>query len=146
MATSRKTPSSNIQSLQDDLHTWHKIKVFLFDLRHFAERSESRDRLELIADLTYIGAPYFTPPEIKAIKSFVPDGGDSTLEQLVLSTLQMKLNRRKKKRMATSDHRVCAAHDLAPVFEKAFGVRPKDLTKDKKFVKEVTVNGLVLKR
>ena len=140
----KKTPPQ-LQDLQNDAHYWHKIKVFLFDLRHFSERIDSRDRLELIIDPSYIGAPYFDSSEAQRMKSFIPDGRDITLQELVLSTLDEKLNRRMKKRVATADYRVCAAHDLAPVFEKAFCIKPKDLQKDKKFIKGLTANGLALK-
>ncbi|KAL8759097.1 MAG: hypothetical protein Q9184_003722 [Pyrenodesmia sp. 2 TL-2023] len=135
-----------LQSLQSDAQFWHKVKVFLFDLRHFKERTDSRDRLELITDPSYIAAPYFDPSEIHKIKSFIPEGCEITLGQLIEATLDEKLNRRMKKRVATADYRVCAAHDLAPVFEQAFGVRPKDFQKDKKFVKTLTADGLVLRR
>ncbi|KAI4279950.1 MAG: hypothetical protein L6R38_004841 [Xanthoria sp. 2 TBL-2021] len=141
----KKKPSPDIQSLQSDAQCWHKIKILLFDLRNLDERMDSKARLDLVTDRSYISAPYFTPSEIKAIKSFVPDGGESTLEQLILSALETKLERRKKKQLANGDYRVCASHDLAPVFEKAFGVRPKDLAKDKKFVKALTKDGLVLR-
>ncbi len=142
----RDKTSPELQSLQSDEQCWHKIKVFLFDLRHFKERTDSRDRLELITDPSYIAAPYFEPPEVQKIKSFIPNGCDITLGQLIASTLDEKLNRRMKKRVATADYRVCAAHDLAPVFEQAFGVRPKDLQKDKKFVKSLTADGMVLRK
>lgn len=138
--------SPQLQDLQSDAQCWYKIKVFLFDLRHFKERTDSRDRLELIIDPSYIAAPYFEPPEIEKIKSFIPDGRETTLGQLIESTLDEKLNRRMKKRVATADYRVCAAHDLAPVFEQAFGIRPKDLHKDREFVKSLTVDGLILRR
>ncbi|KAL8925832.1 MAG: hypothetical protein Q9208_003329 [Pyrenodesmia sp. 3 TL-2023] len=146
MKNAKSKTSPQLQSLQSDAQFWHKVKVFLFDLRHFKERTDSRDRLELITDPSYIAAPYFDPSEIQRIKSFIPDGQDITLGQLIESTLDEKLNRRMKKRVATGDYRVCAAHDLAPVFEQAFGVRPKDLQKDKKFVKSLTADGLILRR
>ncbi len=34
---------------------------------------------------------------------------------------------RMKKRVESGDFRVCAAHDLEPIFEKAFGIKPKEL-------------------
>ena len=56
-----------------------------------------------------------------------------------------KLEKRIQKRMAeTGDYKVCAAHDLAPVLEKAFGVRPSDLAKNKSFVSLVKKGGLTL--
>lgn len=42
----------------------------------------------------------------------------------------------------TANYRVCAAHDLAPIVEKAFRVHPKDLTKNKGFLKLVNTRGL----
>jgi hypothetical protein len=39
-----------------------------------------------------------------------------------------------KKRVDNQDFRVCAAHDLAPIFEKAFGIHPKQLDKDSEFI------------
>ncbi|KAL8712484.1 MAG: hypothetical protein Q9220_003332 [cf. Caloplaca sp. 1 TL-2023] len=145
MATDIKPKTSaQLLSLQSP-QLWHKIRAFLFDLRHVKERTDSRDRLELIIDPSYIGAPYFTPAEAKQLKSFIPDGSEIKLQLLVESTLNEKLNRRQKKREATQDYRVCPAHDLAPVFEKAFNVRPKDLQNDKRFLKSLTNDGLVLK-
>ncbi|KAI4245221.1 MAG: hypothetical protein L6R40_002578 [Gallowayella cf. fulva] len=105
---------------------------------------EARDP-ELLTDPSYIGSPYFTQSEANQLKSFVPDGSDTTVHLLLESALDEKLKRRQKKREATQDYWVCAAHDLAPVFEKAFGVRSKDLQKDKKFIKSLTSDGLVLK-
>ncbi|KAL9594310.1 MAG: hypothetical protein Q9219_007104 [cf. Caloplaca sp. 3 TL-2023] len=142
----KKNSSLQLQDLQNNTQFWHKIRVFLFDLRHFSERIDSRNRLELIIDPSYIGAPYFEPSEAQRLHSFVPEGQGLTLKELVDSTLVERLNRRMKKRAASADYRVCAAHDLAPVFEKAFGVKPKDLQKDKKFVKAVTAGGLSLEK
>ena len=42
----------------------------------------------------------------------------------------------------TGDYRMCAAHDLAPIVEKAFGIHPKDLTKNKGFGRLVDAGGL----
>jgi hypothetical protein len=41
------------------------------------------------------------------------------------------LQRRIKKRVESGDFRVCAAHDLAPIFEKAFNIKSKDLERDR---------------
>lgn len=56
-----------------------------------------------------------------------------TLADLISSTLSERLQRRLKKRLESSDFRVCAAHDLVPVFERAFGVDPKVLDKMRSF-------------
>lgn len=141
----KEKPALNIQTLQSDAQCWHKIKIFLFDLRNFDKRTDSKNRLDLVTDRSYIAAPYFTPSEIRSIKAFVPDGSESTLEQLILSALETKLERRKKKQVESCDYRVCASHDLAPVVEKAFSIRPKDLAKDKKLIKALTKDGLILR-
>lgn len=45
---------------------------------------------------------------------------------LMEEILNERLNRRMKKRVESGDHRVCAAHDIAPILEKALGIKPKD--------------------
>ena len=132
------------EDLQKNERLWHKILVFLYDLRHFSERDDSRSRLELVIDASYISAPYFEPAEVRTLKSMVINDSGQKLEQLIQETLDEKLSRRK--RVESADYRVCAAHDLAPVFERVFGVKPKDLQKDKKFVKTLSTNGLDLKK
>ena len=50
----------------------------------------------------------------------------------------MRSNRRMKKGVESEDYRVCAAHGLAPIFEKGLGIRPKE------FVRLVRTSGLKL--
>lgn len=71
--------------------------------------------------------------------------GDTTLEHLIQQTLNAKLEKRIKKRVESQDFRVCAAHDLGPIFEKAFDIKPKTLSKDKKFLAVLKRSGLNLK-
>jgi hypothetical protein len=56
--------------------------------------------------------------------------------------LDERLNRRMKKRVESEDYRVCAAHDLAPIFEKALGINPKELAKSQEFLARVDTEGL----
>jgi hypothetical protein len=42
-----------------------------------------------------------------------------------------------KKRVYIGDFRVCAAHDVAPILEKALGVKEKYLIRDKEFLRFV---------
>ena len=76
------------------------------------------------------------------IKSTIVDGS-ITLETVIEETLNERLERRIKKRVESEDFRVCAAHDLAPIFEKAF--EPKDLAKDERFLEILDRSGLKLK-
>jgi hypothetical protein len=50
-----------------------------------------------------------------------------------------------KKRVESGDYRVCTAYDLAPIFETAFDIKPKDLAKDDAFLSLLENSGLKLK-
>lgn len=43
-----------------------------------------------------------------------------------------------------SDFRVCAAHDIAPVLERALGIDPKRLSQDEYFLELLDTGGLKL--
>ena len=75
----------------------------------------------------------------------VINNSEQILGDLIQETLDERLNRRMKKRVESEDYRVCAAHDLAPIFEKGLGVRRKEFEKDKEFVRLVRTSGLKLK-
>lgn len=50
-----------------------------------------------------------------------------------------------KKRVESSDFRVCAAHDLAPIFEAVFDIHPKKLAKNFVLVSLISSRGLRLR-
>lgn len=50
-----------------------------------------------------------------------------------------------RKRVESADYRFCAAHDLAPIFEKAFGIKPKDLQTNPEFLALLDRSQLKLK-
>lgn len=102
-------------------------------LRHFRPDDASCDRLQRVVDPLYVGFPYFTTIEAEQIKATSLSDGAS-LQMTIENTLDKKLNRRIKKRIESQDFRVCAAHDLAPIFEKAFGIHAKDIDKNSKFM------------
>ncbi|KAJ6257707.1 ATP-dependent helicase NAM7 [Drechslerella dactyloides] len=121
---------------------WYRLHVFCFDLRQFKDREDSRGRLECVTDTSYLGLPYFTEEEVKLLKGLRTSAtSDKTLATLLEETLQEKLFR--KKRVQVSDFRVCAAHDLAPLFERAFGIKPKQMNSSS-FRKLVDSSGLEL--
>ncbi|KEQ98844.1 hypothetical protein AUEXF2481DRAFT_26093 [Aureobasidium subglaciale EXF-2481] len=64
------------------------------------------------------------------------DDGHVSLEQRIQATLDERWNRRLKRRQESGVYRVCAAHNLPAVFEKAFA-----LAKDAGFVALVHRNG-----
>lgn len=124
------TTTFTIKDLQDNAALWYKIHVFIYDLRNFREIPTAYARVDSIVDASDIGMPYFKQEEVEMIKSTIVDG-NKTLETAIEETLNERLERRIKKRVESGDYRVCAAHDLAPIFEKALDIKPKDLIKDK---------------
>lgn len=138
--SSKQNATHHIHDLQQNAHLWYKIRALLYNLRHFKERDDSRGRLELVIDPCYIGAPYFDSSEAQLLKSIKTDDGGKLLKALIQETLDKKLESRK--RLESADYRVCAPHDLAPIFEKCFEISPKDLQRDKPFVKALQKHGL----
>lgn len=141
-STEYPTPP-NLPSLKKDTNLWYKLHILLYDLRHFSHPSPSHSRLEKLTDPYYLGAPYFNPLEADKIKT-LHVAGDITLSTLIEETLSERLARRNKKREQSGDYRVCAAHDVAPILEKALGIRPKDLEKDRGFLEMMAARGLHL--
>ena len=134
----------SLLELKTDSNVWYKIHVLLYDLRHFEESAASNSRLETVIDPSYIGEPYFNSDEAGKIKG-ARLNGDKTLSVLIEETLNERLERRMKKRVESGDYRVCAAHDVAPILEKALGIKPKDLERDQVFLDTMATNGLHLK-
>ncbi|KAH7305619.1 hypothetical protein BKA65DRAFT_520632 [Rhexocercosporidium sp. MPI-PUGE-AT-0058] len=164
-----------IEDLRSNQNLWYKLHVFLYDLRNFREVKESHDRLDKIADASYIGMPYFSAAEGEILKSTLitaPKATHSrekttakasgsremedesqkenlkdgkTLEMLIEEELNERLEKRIKKREGSGDFRVCAAHDIAPILEKAFEIDPKQLSKDKVFLDLMARSKLKLK-
>ncbi|KAF2221930.1 hypothetical protein BDZ85DRAFT_264624 [Elsinoe ampelina] len=132
---------ATLQDIRQDDSLWWRVLVFLFDLRHFKKNVDSQSRLDRIVDASYLGQPYFTEDEVSMLKSTALPAG-STLADTVQATLEERLERRMKKRVESSDYRVCAAHDLAPVFETAFEVKEKDLARNERFVELLNEHSL----
>ena len=135
--------SVSLAELKTDSKVWYKIHVLLYDLRHFEQSDVSRSRLERVVDPSYIGEPYFNQEEAEKIKGARLDG-DKTISALIEETLNERLTRRMKKRVESGDYRVCAAHDVAPILEKALGIKPKDLERNQAFLDKMSANGLHL--
>jgi hypothetical protein len=113
----------------------------MYDLRAFRSNSDSRSRLDSVVSTYYIGEPYFSASEAERVLNTISDGKalKNTLDEFFEKKLEKRLEGRMKE---TADYRVCAAHDIAPIVEKAFGVRPGDLKKNKGFAKLVDKGGL----
>ena len=88
--------------------------------------------------------PYFTFDEVAILKNTIVEG-DRPLEVVIEETLSERLERRTKKRVESGDYRVCAAHDLAPIFEKVFDIKIKDSATNKEFLAILDRSGLKLR-
>lgn len=132
----------------DHLHAkptlWYKLTVFLFDLRNFSSNEASRTRLQNVIGEFHLGEPYFTTDETSLLlRTMIDDSGGVTLKDAISDFFAKKLETRVRGRVkSTGEWTVCAAHDLAPVFERAFGVRVKELSRDKVFKKLMQKRGL----
>lgn len=135
----------NLADIRSKKSLWYRLHVYTYDLRNFKTDGAARERLDSIVDVTYLGEPYFNPEEVEIFRNTVcKTSGSETLAQKIESTLDERLNRRIKKRVESGDFRVCAAHDLAPIFESAFGINPKNLAKNHAFNSLVSSRGLTL--
>lgn len=121
---------------------WYRIHVLLFDLQHYTQRADSRNRLEAVVGPSYLGAPYFESQEAEAIRTV--DCRGKPLSQILQTRLDERLSRRMDKRVESGDFRVCAAHDLAPVLGEQLGVDLKRLSKEKTFINLLNAKGLDL--
>lgn len=125
---------------------WYRLHVYVYDLRNFRTDSAARDRLDSIMDTTYLGKPYFNEEEVGILKNTLSNSsGSETLAQKIESTLDERLGRRIKKRVESGDFRVCAAHDLAPIFEAVFDIYPKKLAKNFALISLISSRGLRLR-
>jgi hypothetical protein len=133
-----------IEELRRDNILWYKLHVFMYDLRNFGSNKDARDRLDSIASEHYIGEPYFDTAEAdKLLHTVTSTATGSTLGDAIEQFFTEKLALRLKGRMEeTGDYRVCAAHDLAPLFERAFRINAKDLVMNKSFMTLARKGGL----
>ncbi|KAF2125240.1 hypothetical protein P153DRAFT_369942 [Dothidotthia symphoricarpi CBS 119687] len=138
-----KNKTITIEELRQDNKLWYKLHVFMFDLRNFRTNTNSRERLELVTNELFIGNPYFDDNERQRLCNTIIDSSQRTLEDVLGAFFQTTLEKRLQGRIKeTGDWRICAAHDLAPIFERAFRVNTKDLSKNKVFSKMVQKGGL----
>jgi hypothetical protein len=144
----------------------YKILLLIFDLHHFRTRVDSASRLEQVFDPEYLGTPYFQSEESDHIRNLQVGAANlggmicETISQRVLRRSDVQALRNKSPTSASEkalkstittdeqaqsprvDFRICAAHDLAPVLAKAFGINEKLLIRHKAFIKLVDKFGL----
>jgi len=134
----------SVEELRRDKSLWYKLHIFMYDLRNYRSNNDARSRLDCVVNEYYVGLPYFTEDEAQKLLHTTTDilKGE-TLGDAIKTFCTAKLEHRIKNRMKeTGDYRVCAAHDLAPIFERAFRVNTKDLSKNKGFMRLMGKGGL----
>ncbi|KAH7130250.1 hypothetical protein B0J11DRAFT_429854, partial [Dendryphion nanum] len=135
--------TTTIEDLCEDNALWYRLHVFVFDLRNFRSNSAARDRLECVADEFYLRELYFSNGEAIKLRNTIVDANGKTPGSIIRDFFKTTLEKRLKGRMQeTGDWKLCAAHDLAPIFEKVFGVSAKDFSKNKVFTMLVQKGGL----
>jgi hypothetical protein len=136
--------SCSIEDLRSNSILWYKLHVFMYDLRNFRSNADARNRLDCVVAEHYVGEPYFTSIEADKVLHTVTDAATGgTLSDVINQFFTQKLARRLDGRIKEKgDYCICAAHDLAPLFEKAFRLNGKDLAKNKAFTALVGKGGL----
>jgi hypothetical protein len=135
--------SITLSQLRKKEQLWYKIHVLLYDLRNIKTDHASEMRTLSTTDELYISSPYFSEAEAAQTKSaLIIDAeniGDkpSTVEEFIKTQLETFF----EKRRASGDARPCGPHDLAPIYEKAFGIEHTVL-QDEKLLARLRRSGL----
>ena len=115
--SSAKLPSTKETKHLTQLHQipdfTEMAKQFIRDLRCFGGDVKAQARHNDTKHEYFLGGKYFSPSTVAKILQ-IPVGNSSVKEELE------KLSRRKVEREQQNE--ICAAHDLAPLFEIAFGL------------------------
>ena len=141
MAESQST-ALRVQPLKNDKALWYRLHVFIFDLHNFESDPHSKLRLELLHDPQFLGTPYFDQDQADRLKETCGLASDQTLGLRIETEIRNKLQRRIEKGQTSGDHRICAAHDIAPIIEDELRIRLKEVSKDKTFRKLLKKHGL----
>ncbi|KAJ6257708.1 hypothetical protein Dda_7496 [Drechslerella dactyloides] len=89
------------------------VKVFIYGLHKFGSNKPSQMRLEGTLNEFCLGRPYFDEDTVKEILDLPYHSRTVGKELQIIKA---------KKADEAVDHEICASHDLAPLFEKAFGL------------------------
>lgn len=102
---------SSIQDLKAVPGLWYKIQVLIYDLRNFQANSACRERLETVIDTSYLGSPYFTPPEATIVKSFQvgESDGSVSLAEIIEATLEERLEKNEEEGLQWRLSGVCCS-------------------------------------
>ena len=109
MRAQAKREAMRLELISTTANFQQNCQNFIYDLRSFDTNKKSRERLETVRNRYYIGKPYFSDDVCDKILRFPEHSG----------TLQTVLEALEKKRVGS---KICAAHDLSPIFESALGI------------------------
>jgi hypothetical protein len=153
---------STVAELRADRDLWYRICVLIYDLRNLAKDNNAENRILCTTDELYISTPYFSSDEAARIKvamieSTLPyptppselEGWADELDELppppqatsIEHAITISLANFFEKRRASGDPRPCGPHDMAPIYQRVFGV---DRTKieDERFLSRLRRSGL----
>ncbi|KAF4225527.1 hypothetical protein CNMCM6457_008154 [Aspergillus fumigatiaffinis] len=100
----------------------NNARIFIQDLKFFGSKPEARARLLGTNHVFFLGLPYFSTAAVDKVLSL----------PMPPSTLQGHLNDLvQKKAERGQEQEFCAAHDLAPIFLRAFGMDWEVLKREK---------------
>jgi hypothetical protein len=146
--------ASPVSDLRHDAQLWYRILVLLYDLRSLNKDYNSQKRTLCTTDELYLSTPYFTPSEAARIKSTLTKAPKNAAEentadddeqhaetQTIEAYIKVCLANFFEKRKASGDARPCGPHDMAPIYQRAFGIETAEL-QDERFLSRLRRSGL----
>lgn len=134
-----------LSKIRENAQLWYKIHVLLYDLRNIKTDPSSSTRTLSTTDELYISSPYFTSSEALLVKSAIITNSDVIINSdntvTVEEFIKTQLENFFEKRRASGDARPCGPHDLAPIYERAFGIE-RAAMKDERFLARLRRSGL----
>jgi hypothetical protein len=104
--------SAIIEELSREEQFVANSKLFIRDLRQFGSDPKAQDRLNATGSVFFLGKPYFSEEMIGQILQL--PAGSGSLDYALKDLLQRKAER-------GEGEELCSSHDLAPIYEAAFG-------------------------
>jgi hypothetical protein len=135
--------------------------VLLYDLRNKKTNPDSKKRTLQTTDELYISTPYFRDEEARRIKSAIAmmppprktdveeqegeagpeERGEQGTESTIKEAIKTCLANFFEKRRESGDSRPYRPHDMAPIYERVFGVEKSEL-EDERFLRRLRRSGL----
>jgi len=146
--------AKTLAALKANLDLLYKIRVLIYDLRNIAKDKSSEARTLRTTDELYISSPYFTPAEAALIKSTIVEDhityadlgameetDPAPSSMAIEEAIKTRLTNFFEKRRVSGDSRPCGPHDMAPTYEKVFGISRAEID-DERFLSRLRRSGL----